>query len=35
MDYEEIANMLGGTGLPFAYHHFAEGSHHSRLLSAT
>ena len=25
MDYEEIANMLGGTGLPFAYHHFAEG----------
>lgn len=25
MEYEEIANMLGGTGLPFAYHHFAEG----------
>lgn len=25
MDYETIADMLGGTGLPFAYHHFAEG----------
>lgn len=25
MSYEEITAMLAETGLPFAYHHFAEG----------
>lgn len=25
MSYEEIVTMLGGMGLPFAYHHYAEG----------
>ena len=25
MNYEDIVSMLGETGLPFAYHHFAEG----------
>ena len=25
MTFEEIVAMLSGTGLPFAYHHFAEG----------
>lgn len=25
MSFEEIVTMLGGMGLPFAYHHFAEG----------
>ena len=25
MSFEEIVKMLGGMGLPFAYHHFAEG----------
>lgn len=25
MSYEEIVAMLGSLGLPFAYHHFAEG----------
>lgn len=25
MTYEQIADMLSGIGLPFAYHHFAEG----------
>ena len=25
MTFEEIVIMLSGTGLPFAYHHFAEG----------
>ena len=24
MSFEEIVKMLGGMGLPFAYHHFAE-----------
>lgn len=25
MSFEEIVRMLSGIGLPFAYHHFAEG----------
>ena len=25
MSFEEIVTMIGGMGLPFAYHHFAEG----------
>lgn len=25
MSYEEIVEMLGGLGIPLAYHHFAEG----------
>ena len=25
MTYEQIAEMMEETGLPFAYHHFAEG----------